>query len=122
MTRDSRIADTLGVAADLPAWLQPPAVLSGRKRLALLGGTGSIGQSTLRVLRHDQVRPLETLGVGEACGAGRRFELYGISGHGNLGALAAAVQEFRPQVVVGSDREVARGWHACCPGFAGDFY
>lgn len=156
MTRDSQIAETRALCADLPAWLQPPVVLSRRKRLAVLGGTGSIGQSTLKVLRHDQVRPLETLsgfggvgvvggaghtldsngatdresnspvsvnvGLGGACGAGRRFELYGISGHGNLGALAAAVQEFRPPVVVGSDREVARGWSACCPGFTGDFY
>lgn len=56
---------------------------SGRKRVIILGATGSIGDSTLRVIR----------------AARDEFELVGISAHTNTEKLAAIAQEFSPKCV-----------------------
>ncbi len=55
-----------------------------KKRVALLGATGSIGTSTLEVLRlHED-----------------RFELFAISFHSNIEKAIKIVEEFHPQYVV----------------------
>ena len=64
-----------------------------RQRLALLGATGSIGDSTLEVVRHHPDRlAISTLGA-----LGRNPE-----------ALLALVREFRPRLLAVVDPEVAR--------------
>lgn len=59
----------------------------GLKNIAILGSTGSIGCSTLAVVR--------------ACTD--RFRVVGITGHSNLELLAEQAAEFEPAVVVVSD-------------------
>ncbi len=53
------------------------------KRIALLGGTGSIGTSTLEVIT----------------ALPERLSLYAVTGHGNLKLLSEIVRRFRPAVV-----------------------
>jgi 1-deoxy-D-xylulose-5-phosphate reductoisomerase len=60
-----------------------------KRRIALLGATGSIGQSTLKLLR---LHP-------------DRFVLVGVSAHRNLQALAEVIVEFQPQIAVVADAE-----------------
>jgi 1-deoxy-D-xylulose-5-phosphate reductoisomerase len=59
------------------------------RRIALLGATGSIGQSTLKLLRLHR----------------ERFALVGVSAHRNLRALAETIIEFQPQIAVVADAE-----------------
>lgn len=54
------------------------------QRLAVLGATGSIGQSTLAVIRRHP----------------ERFQLVAASGHSNVQALRALVLEFKPRYLV----------------------
>ncbi len=54
-----------------------------KEKVVLLGGTGSIGKSSLDVLRSYP----------------RDFYLVGVSGHNNLEELALIIQEFTPQYV-----------------------
>ena len=61
---------------------------SGLKNIAILGSTGSIGRSTLEVVK--------------ACA--ERFRVVGITGHSNLELLAQQTAEFDPAVVVVSDQ------------------
>ena len=56
------------------------------KKIAILGSTGSIGCSTLDVVRDIN-----------------GFEVFGISGHSNVGRLAEQTTEFQPEMVVVSD-------------------
>ncbi|MEC7119390.1 MAG: 1-deoxy-D-xylulose-5-phosphate reductoisomerase [Pseudomonadota bacterium] len=54
-----------------------------RQRVSLLGATGSIGESTLKVLRlHPQ-----------------RYQVYALSGHGRLDQLAALCEQYQPMMV-----------------------
>ena len=63
-------------------------MLQARRRVALLGATGSIGTQTLDVLRHEP----------------DRFELVSLSGGERLDELAHAVREFKvPRVAVKSE-------------------
>ena len=62
-------------------------------RLTLLGSTGSIGRSALRVVRHYP----------------GRFEVIGLAAHSNIGELAAQAQEFRPKFIAVSDESAAAG-------------
>ncbi len=62
------------------------------QRVALLGATGSIGQSTLKVLR---LHP-------------DKYQLFGVSAHRNLVELARICQEFRPRIAVVPDSESAK--------------
>lgn len=61
------------------------------KRIALLGSTGSIGQSTLQVVRHlkDQ------------------FQVVALSGHSNLDLLQKQIEEFQPKIVAVANQEKA---------------
>jgi 1-deoxy-D-xylulose-5-phosphate reductoisomerase len=63
-----------------------------QKSLVLLGATGSVGQSTLEVLR---AYP-------------KRFCLLAIAGHQNIGKLAAIAHEFRVPYVGVTDEEAAK--------------
>ena len=64
---------------------------SGPKNYAILGSTGSIGRSTLDVVR--------------ACCD--RLRVVGITGHANLELLSRQAQEFQPAVTVVSDPQKA---------------
>ena len=64
------------------------------KKLALFGSTGSIGTSTLEVVRH----------------ASDRFELHGLSAHSQLDTLCAQALEFSPGWIVATDEERARAF------------
>ena len=64
----------------------------GRKRIVLLGSTGSIGRSTLDVVR---AYP-------------ERFEVVGLGAHSNAEALAAQVAEFSPAYAGLSDERAGR--------------
>ena len=64
---------------------------SGPKNIAILGSTGSIGRSTLDVVR--------------ACCD--RLRIVGITGHANLELLSRQAQEFQPAVTVVSDPQKA---------------
>ena len=63
----------------------------GARQIALLGATGSIGQSVLKVLR---LHP-------------DKYQLFGVSAHRNLVELARICLEFRPQVAVVADASAA---------------
>ncbi len=58
-----------------------------KKKLIILGATGSIGQSTLDVVRHQP----------------DRFEIVALVGNQNLDQLTADAKEFNPQFVVTAD-------------------
>jgi len=64
--------------------------MNPQKRISILGATGSIGQSTL-----DVVRQIEGLSV------------YAMSGHSALEALLKAAIEFRPKFVVATCEKTA---------------
>ncbi|MEZ4704397.1 MAG: 1-deoxy-D-xylulose-5-phosphate reductoisomerase [Bdellovibrionota bacterium] len=69
------------------------------KRISILGSTGSIGQSTLSVLRRHP----------------DAFELVGISAGDNVELLAKQVEEFRPTIVSTKTEEGAKALHALLP-------
>lgn len=109
----------------MTSWLQPKAPLNRPKRIALLGGTGSIGQSTLSVIRHARqwapdANPRDDVGGAGQEGA-NRFCLHAISGHSQVKNLSAAAEEFCPARVVVSDRQAALDWPHFAPNFAGRF-
>jgi 1-deoxy-D-xylulose-5-phosphate reductoisomerase len=62
-----------------------------RKRILLLGSTGSIGKTTLEVVRDFP----------------DRFEIVGLSTHTNLALLAEQIREFHPRVACVSDPAAA---------------
>jgi len=73
--------------------------VSDRIRIALLGATGSIGRSTLEVVRRHP----------------DRFEVVAMSANRRVGALAEVVEEFRPAHVAVADTHAdlpagAEGW------------
>jgi len=72
------------------------------RRIALLGSTGSIGQSALEVVA--------------ASGGG--MEIVAISGHRRLAELCRQARQFRPRYVVATDEGAARDfdWSALPPG------
>ena len=63
----------------------------GARQVALLGATGSIGQSTLKVLR---LHP-------------DKYQLYGVSAYRNLAELARICNEFKPMIAVVADDQAA---------------
>ena len=64
-----------------------------RKNIAILGSTGSIGQSALEV-----IRALPELNV------------VALSGFSNLDRLVEQAREFSPQYLVAADREIAEAY------------
>ncbi len=62
-----------------------------RKRIAILGSTGSIGRSALEVVRRYP----------------DRFEVAALSGHANAALLAEQVREFRPEITAVTDEAAA---------------
>ncbi|NUM55736.1 MAG: 1-deoxy-D-xylulose-5-phosphate reductoisomerase [Candidatus Hydrogenedentes bacterium] len=71
-----------------------------RRRITILGSTGSIGTSALDVVRHYP----------------DRLEVVGLAAHSNISALAEQVREFRPQCVAVADRDAARTLADRLPG------
>jgi 1-deoxy-D-xylulose-5-phosphate reductoisomerase len=67
--------------------------MSDPKRISILGATGSVGQSTLDVIRHAD-----------------NLTAFAISGHSQVASLAAAAKEFRPKFVVVTCEESAAGF------------
>jgi 1-deoxy-D-xylulose-5-phosphate reductoisomerase len=63
------------------------------KRIAILGSTGSIGTTALRVID----------GLNSSLEEGRAFEVIALSGHSNVKLLAEQVRRYRPKYVVVSD-------------------
>jgi 1-deoxy-D-xylulose-5-phosphate reductoisomerase len=63
-----------------------------RKKITLLGSTGSIGRSALDVVRHYP----------------DRFEISGLAAHANTDLLAQQVAEFKPRRVVVTDEEAGK--------------
>lgn len=63
-----------------------------KKRLVILGSTGSIGQSTLDVIRRFRTR----------------YEVVGLAAGRNSGLLAKQVEEFQPEVVAVESEKQAR--------------
>lgn len=98
-----------------PRWLLPPNPINRSRRIAILGATGSIGQSALAVLRHANQM------AESALSENGRFQLFGISGHENLGSLAMAAREFSPEFVVCSNTSMEAQWAQACPEFGGRF-
>ena len=74
--------------------------MPSRQRIALLGATGSIGQSTLKVLR---LHP-------------EKYELFGVSAHRNLVELARICVEFSPRIAVVADNSAATTLREMLPG------
>src|SRR5262249_41585485 len=62
------------------------------KRIAILGSTGSIGESTLKIVRH--------LGPGQ-------IKVVAIAAHTNIEALEKQALEFRPEVIAVFDKTKA---------------
>ena len=71
-----------------------------RKRVTILGSTGSIGRSTLEVLRQHP----------------SRFEVAGLAAHSNVDLLAAQIREFQPEFAALTDLEAARALEALDTG------
>lgn len=118
--------ETTASSDSYPKWLLPPARLDRPKQIAILGSTGSIGGSTLGVLRHaSNSAAAAALDAGsgplQAFGKQPRFRLFGISGHQNLAELAAIAREFRPEFVVCSSQPERDGWKNACPEYSGRF-
>ena len=72
------------------------------RQVALLGATGSIGQSTLKVLR---LHP-------------DKYQLFGVSAHRNLVDLAHICREFKPRIAVVADADAAITLREMLPGKA----
>ncbi len=70
------------------------------RQVALLGATGSIGQSTLKVLR---LHP-------------DKYQLFGVSAYRNLVELARICLEFEPRIAVVADAEAAINLREMLPG------
>jgi 1-deoxy-D-xylulose-5-phosphate reductoisomerase len=68
------------------------------KRLAVIGSTGSIGKSTLDVVRH----------------LGDRFEVFALTAHRSVEHLLGQVKAFRPKVVVLTDETRIEDFHRGC--------
>ena len=60
-----------------------------RKKISIFGGTGSIGTSTIDLVRANP----------------DRFEIYGVTAHSNVAALAQIIAEFSPEIAVISNPE-----------------
>lgn len=74
-----------------------------QKKITLLGGTGSIGQSTLDLIsRHPE-----------------RYRLFAVSGFSRVELLAQICQQFQPQVVVVPDQQAADRLSALLPELNG---
>jgi 1-deoxy-D-xylulose-5-phosphate reductoisomerase len=69
-------------------------LITGR-RIAILGSTGSIGTTTLRVID----------GLNSSLEEEQRFEVVALSGHSNVKLLAEQVRRYRPKYVVVSDAD-----------------
>jgi 1-deoxy-D-xylulose-5-phosphate reductoisomerase len=70
--------------------------LTTGRRIAILGSTGSIGTTTLRVID----------GLNSSLEEGQqRFEVVALSGHSNVKLLAEQVRRYRPKYVVVSDAD-----------------
>ena len=65
-----------------------------RKRIAILGSTGSIGTTALRVIDGLNVLPKDK---------SQQFEVIALSGHSNIKLLAEQVRRYRPKYVAVSD-------------------
>lgn len=72
------------------------------RKIAILGSTGSIGRSTLDVVRHSR----------------GRFEVVALSAHQSLDELCRQAAEVRPRFVVATDEAAARqhSWRDLPPG------
>ena len=62
-----------------------------RKKIAVLGATGSIGTSTLAVLRDLQ----------------EEYEVYSLSAHRNMALFAEQIREFSPKAAAITDEQCA---------------
>ena len=69
-----------------------------RRRIAILGSTGSIGTTALRVI--DGLNS-------SACSKEQRFEVVALSGHSNMKLLAEQVRRYRPKYVAVTDADYA---------------
>ena len=77
-------------------------VVTSVRQVALLGATGSIGQSTLKVLR---LHP-------------DKYQLFGVSAHRNLADLSRICLEFKPRIAVVADIASAISLRELLPGNA----
>lgn len=94
----------------MPAWLRPPSPVAAPKRIAILGSTGSIGQSTLNVLRHAK-------SAKSSC----RYHLSGLSGHSQIQQLAADAVEFQSPRVVCTATDQNAQWTDLAIDYGGQF-
>ena len=67
-----------------------------RKKIAVLGATGSIGTSTLAVLRDLQ----------------EEYEVYSLSAHRNMALFAEQIREFSPKAAAVTDAQCAKDFRA----------
>ncbi len=70
------------------------------KKIALLGSTGSIGTSSLQVVRH----------------LGEDFEISALAAHSNIDLLQQQIKEFRPKVAAVFDEKQAKVLQSRAPG------
>ena len=66
-------------------------ISSGQKTLTIFGATGSVGQSTLNLVRSHR----------------EKFKIFGLTAHQDVDGLAALALEFSPEIVVISDESCA---------------
>ena len=66
-------------------------ISSGQKTLTIFGATGSVGQSTLNLVRSHR----------------EQFKIFGLTAHQDVDGLAALALEFSPEIVVISDESCA---------------
>ncbi|HEV2281148.1 MAG TPA: 1-deoxy-D-xylulose-5-phosphate reductoisomerase [bacterium] len=78
-----------------------------RRRIALLGSTGSIGRATLDV-------------VGRLRGAGIEIEVAALAARRDVATLAAQIRTFRPAAAALQRREDADALRAAVPGWEGE--
>ncbi len=82
-------------------------MLTTGRRIAILGSTGSIGTTTLRVID----------GLNSSLEEGQqRFEVVALSGHSNVKLLAEQVRQYRPKYVAISDADYLTQFHRLIEG------
>jgi 1-deoxy-D-xylulose-5-phosphate reductoisomerase len=77
-----------------------------RKRIAILGSTGSIGTTALRVID----------GLNSSLLEGQRFEIVALSGHTNIKLLAEQVKRYRPKYAAVADSDYLKQFRRLIEG------
>jgi 1-deoxy-D-xylulose-5-phosphate reductoisomerase len=83
-----------------------PDAIFMHRRIAILGSTGSIGTTTLRVID----------GLNSSLEEGQRFEVVALSGHSNIKLLAEQVKRYGPKYVAVADADYLKQFRRLIEG------